>query len=408
MKKTKVLLICVICIVLSSIITFALTDTVNVKSGDKVVISKEEYEKLKNVSDEFAKEIQLRDYIRDKFYFEYDEDKFHEYMNKALFESLDDPYSYYMTEEEYKEFEMSSDGEYTGVGIVMAIDDKDRIVIVTPIEDTPAKKAGIKSGDIIVSVDGELASKSNFEYIANKVRGKAGTKVVLELLRKGEDKPFKQELTRKLVKLKAVKSKMLDDKIGYIQIIKFDKDVATEFSKNLSELEQKNIEGLVIDLRGNPGGSVSEVTKIADEILGKQLIYYAEDKKGNREEEYSDSFKLEIPYVLLVNGGSASASEILAGAVKDTNSAEIIGEQTFGKGIIQVLKPLKSGDAFKLTISGYCTPNGTSIHGVGITPTIVVPANEVEKEQMTDKDDNQLQKAIEVVKEKIMESKENK
>ena len=193
---------------------------------------------------------------------------------------------------------------------------------------------------------------------------------------------------------------MLKDDIGYIRITLFDKDVASEFKRHLDDLKDQDMKGLVLDLRGNPGGSVEEVTEIADEILGKQLIFYSEDKKGEKRESFSDSSKLEVPYVLLVDGGSASASEILAGAVKDTKSAEIVGEQTFGKGIIQILRPLEDGDAIKLTVSGYFTPNGTSIHGVGIEPTVVEPLDESykQKENPTDEDDNQLQKAIDIIK----------
>lgn len=399
MKKSKVAVLCILCIILSSVGTFYIGNMVQLSKGDKIVIAKDQYEDLVAVSNEFHKEIELRSYIKDNFYFDLDESKFHEYMMKGLFESLDDPYSIYMSAEEYQEFQISSEGEYSGVGIVMAPTDEGQVVVVSPIEDTPADEAGILAGDIIVAVDGEKTTKDNFKEIADMVRGEINTKVVLTLLREGMDGPFDKEITRKLVKLQAVKSRMLQDDIGYIRITLFDKDVASEFKRHLKALKDQNMKGLVLDLRGNPGGSVEEVTEIADEILGKQLIFYSEDKNGNKHESFSDSSKLEVPYALLVDGGSASASEILAGAVKDTHSGEIIGEQTFGKGIIQILRPLQDGDAMKLTVSGYFTPNGTSIHGIGIEPTIIEPldASYLEKENPTDEDDNQLQKAIEII-----------
>jgi len=371
-----------------------------IQSGDKVILSQEQYNGLVAVNEEFEKEIQLREYIKDNFYFELDESKFHEYMLKGLFESLDDPYSVYMSPDEYTEFQISSEGEYSGVGIVMAPTDEGHVVVVSPIEDTPADQAGILAGDIIMAVDGEKTTEDNFEDIADMVRGEVNTNVVLTIRREGIEEDFDVEITRKVVKLQAVKSRILEDNIGYIRISLFDKDVASEFKKHLKELQAQNITGLVLDLRGNPGGSVDEVTEIADEILGKQLIFYSKDKNGDKRESYSDSSKLEIPYVLLVDGGSASASEILAGAVKDTDAAEIVGTQTFGKGIIQVLRPLSSGDAIKLTVSGYFTPNGTSIHEIGIEPTVVEPLSEdyVTKENPTDADDNQLQKALELIR----------
>lgn len=403
MKKSRVALLCILCIVLSSVSTFYVGNMMQIQQGDKVILSKTQYDDLVAVRDEFKKEIQLREYIKENFYFEVDESKFHEFMMKGLFNSLGDPYSMYMSEDEYEEFQVSSEGEYSGVGIVMAPTEKGQVIVVAPIEDTPADKAGILAGDVIIAVDGEETTEDNFKYIADMVRGEVNTNVTLTLRREGIEEAFDVVITRKLVKLQAVKSRMLEDGIGYVRITLFDKDVASEFKKHIKELNKENMKALVIDLRGNPGGSVQEVEDIADQLLGKQLIFYTEDNKGNRRESFSDSSKLDVPFALLVDGGSASASEILAGAVKDTSAGEIIGTKTFGKGIIQILKPLASGDAFKLTVSGYFTPNGTSIHKIGIDPTIEVELDEriFELESPTDADDNQLQKAIEVLKKEI-------
>lgn len=191
-----------------------------------------------------------------------------------------------MTAEEYTDFQVSSEGEYSGVGIVMAPTDEGHVVVVSPIEDTPADKAGILAGDIIMAVDGEKTTEDNFEEIADMVRGEVNTQVVLTIRREGVEDLIDKEITRKVVKLQAVKSRMLEDNIGYIRITLFDKDVASEFKKHLKELEGQDMQALVIDLRGNPGGSVEEVESIADQILGKQLIFYSEDKQGNRRESF--------------------------------------------------------------------------------------------------------------------------
>ena len=397
MKKINVVILCLVAIIVSSVGTFYLSNIVQIKNNDKVVISSSDYDLLINIKNNFEKEIELQGYIERNFYFDYDEEKFQEYMLKGLFESLDDPYSLYMSEKEYLDFQVSGEGEYSGIGVLMSLNDDDQVVIISPVEDTPAYEAGILSGDIIAKVGEVYAGKENFREIADMIKGDVGTEVELTILREGEEKPLVFNIERKVVKLKAVKSRVIDEDIGYIKITLFDTDVYSEFKKNFKDLESKNIKKLIIDLRGNPGGNVEEVKKIADYLLGKQIIFYTETKNGEKEEFYSDSSKIDLPFVILVNGGSASASEILAGAVKDTKAGKIIGTKTFGKGIIQILKPLPDGDAFKLTVSGYFTPNGTSIHGVGIEPDILVePAEGYDEiEEPTDKDDLQLQKAIE-------------
>lgn len=400
MKKINVVILCLVAIIVSSLGTFYLSNIVQIKNNDKVIISSSDYDLLVNIKNNFEKEIELQGYIERNFYFDYDEEKFQEYMLKGLFESLDDPYSVYMSKEEYLDFQVSGEGEYSGIGVLMSLNEDDQVVVISPIEDTPAHEAGILSGDIIAKVGEIYAGKENFREIADMIKGEVGTDVELTILREGEDEPLVFNIERKVVKLKAVKSRIIDEDIGYIKITLFDTDVYSEFKKNFEDLESKNIKKLIIDLRGNPGGNVEEVRKIADYLLGKQIIFYTETKNGEKEEFYSDSSKVDLPFVVLVNGGSASASEILAGAVKDTKAGKIIGTKTFGKGIIQILRPLPDGDAFKLTVSGYFTPNGTSIHGVGIEPDILVEQAEGydEIEEPTDKDDVQLQKAIEELK----------
>ncbi len=239
------------------------------------------------------------------------------------------------------------------------------------------------------------------------IKGNPGTKVKLTILRSGKDRPFELELKREEIRLKTVKSKVLEDHIGYIRITMFDEQTSNDFIEQLKSLEKQNIKGLIIDLRNNPGGLLDECVKVADELLGKQVIVYTQDRAGHKEYEKSDAKKVTYPYVLLVNEGSASASEILAGAVKDTKSGTLIGTTTFGKGLVQQVRPLKDGTGFKLTTSQYFTPNGTYIHGKGIEPNIVVkmPENLQEQINLTEKDDIQLQKGIEVIREKLKSSK---
>jgi carboxyl-terminal processing protease len=229
------------------------------------------------------------------------------------------------------------------------------------------------------------------------MKGDPETEVTLKIKR--DDDIFEVTIIRELIVLKSVKVKVVDDKYGVIRITMFDSKVSDEFETNLKKLLDEDIEGLIIDLRNNPGGSLREVVEIADKVLGKQMIVYTENRANHKEEYKSDANKIDLPLVVLVNEGSASASEILTGAIQDTNSGTILGTTTFGKGIVQSVIPLNDGSGIKLTTSQYFTPNGRYIHGVGIEPDIIVemPDSYYEIENPTDEDDIQLQKAIEIL-----------
>ena len=253
------------------------------------------------------------------------------------------------------------------------------ITVVSPIEDTPGERAGIRTGDKILKVDGEEVYGNKQDEAVKRIKGTPGTEVVLTLVRDGKE-PFELKVVRDTIVIKSVKSRMLtgNDKIGYLRISSFDEKVYDEFVSHYTDLKSKGSKGLIIDLRSNPGGSLQKVVEIADYILGKQLIVYTKDNQGREERFESDANKIDMPIVVLVNGGSASASEILTGAIQDGKAGIIVGTKTFGKGLVQTVRDLPDGDGLKLTIAQYFTPSGAYIHGKGIEPDVVVEAKEEE------------------------------
>lgn len=368
--------------------------------GDKEIVNSDYLRELEALESKYRKVEQLQAYIESNFYLPTDDYDFEEGLLDGLFGTLDDPYSVYMSEEEFIDFNEASSGSYGGIGIVIGPDDDNNISVVSPIEDTPGERAGILSGDKILKVDGVEVFGDKIDAAVKRMKGEPGTEVVLTILRKGQE-AFDQPIERAQIVLKSVKSRRLttDETIGYIRITSFDEKVYEEFVSHYNELLKQNIQGLVIDLRDNPGGSLGQCVEIADFILGKQVIVYTKDNSGREEKFYSDAKKIDLPITVLVNGGSASASEILTGAIKDSGSGTIIGTQTFGKGLVQTVRPLKDNTGIKLTIAQYFTPNGNYIHGTGITPDVVLELDEnyTKEDEMTD---NQLQEAIRVIQDK--------
>lgn len=392
-----------ILVVLTSVLTFTLSNIFALTVGEKVVISRSDYNYYKDVQKSYGKVLGLKSFIKENYYKDVDVEKMEDGIIKGLFESLEDPYSVYMNAKEFEDFMVHTKGSYGGIGVIMTPGEDGFVTVVAPIEDTPGEKAGLVSGDKITKVDGKEVTADKLDEAVAMIKGNPGTKVELTVLRPGREETFAVKMTREEIRLKTVKTRVLENNIGYIRITMFDEQTADDFKAQLTQLKKQKISGLVIDLRNNPGGLLSECVKIADELLGKQVIVYTEDRAGNREYERSNGTKVEFPYVLLVNKGSASASEILAGAVKDTESGTLIGTTTFGKGLVQRVKPLDDGTGFKLTTSQYFTPNGINIHGKGIEPNIVVelPEELIERGNLTDEEDIQLQKGIEVIKNKI-------
>ncbi|WP_353093445.1 S41 family peptidase [Tissierella praeacuta] len=406
MSKKQVIRLMVVLLVVTNIITFGLTNLMSVTFSNKAYIPLAEYNKLKSVYNEFSKVMMVEDYVKKNYLRDVDEKKLVDGQLKGMLQALEDPYSNYMTKDEFASFLQQTSGTYAGIGVVVTPGDDNLITVVSPIEDTPGERAGIKSGDKIIKVNGVEYLGESMDEAVKVMKGEANTKVSLTILRKdknGKNKVFDIEITREIIRLITVKSNIIDDNIGYINITSFDELTYKDFKKELDKLGSHNIKGLIIDLRNNPGGLLSVCANISDELLGEGDIVYTQTKDGKREYLRSDKKMVDYPLVLLVNKGSASASEILAGAVKDHNRGILIGTTTFGKGVVQRIQDLDDGSGLRLTISEYFTPNGINIHGVGIEPDIVVELPEgVEEIGVNNlKEDNQLRRAIEEIKSKI-------
>ncbi len=294
---------------------------------------------------------------------------------KGMIDSLGDPHSNYFTKEQLETFQEDIKGKYVGVGMVVQKRVNEPLVVVSPIEDGPGYKAGMKPKDKIIAIDGESTYTLTSEEAVNKLKGKENTKVKVTVVREGVKEPKEVEITRAVVELKYVKSKMVDEKekIGYLRLTQFGEDVYPDVAKALEELQKNGMRALVFDLRSNPGGALDQAIKISSIFLQEGKVVSVKSKDGeeqisNREGKYYGDF----PLVILINGGSASASEIVAGAVKDNKRGILVGEKTFGKGSVQTLVTLPDGDGIKLTIAKYYTPSGVCIHGIGIEPDVKV------------------------------------
>lgn len=287
-----------------------------------------------------------------------------------------DPHSSFMKPEDYKELQIETKGKFGGLGIEITIRDN-ILTVVSPLEDTPADKAGIQANDQIVKIDDTTTQDMSLMDAVQKMRGPKGSKVKLTILRKGEHKPVEYELTRDIISIQSVKSRELEPGFGYIRISSFQSGTAAELRKSLNQLEsgESGLNGLILDLRNDPGGLLDQAVEVSDEFLDEGLIVYTGGRLENQKmrfEAHKKGKPRTFPIVVLVNSGSASASEIVAGALQDHKRAIIMGEQTFGKGSVQTVIPLNDGSALRLTTSLYYTPSGTSIQAKGITPDIVV------------------------------------
>ncbi len=367
------------------IVTAICTTMFQVTFGNKIIISKNLYE----VYSKYDKLLGLESIIESDFYQEVSEDDLINGAIKGLFEGLNDPYSQYYTEDEFQSLMEQTSGSFVGIGVYIGINSEDdKITIISPIEGSPAEEVGIKSGDIVVEVEGKSVESKTVDDVIKQIKGKENTKVNLTVERDGKELNF--DITRKTIVTKSVSSEVKDDDIGYLRITSFDENTYNEFEENLEELQSKNIKGLVIDLRDNPGGLLDVCVEIADDLIGKGTIVYTKDNSGKKDYYKSDDNELNMPIAVLINGGSASASEILTAALVDNGKAIAIGETSFGKGLVQSVKQLKDGTGYKLTTAQYFTPDGEYITGKGITPKI------------KEKDENeQLKQALEYIKKEI-------
>lgn len=352
------------------------------------------------VNDESVAKLEVIEEVIDEYYFEeedIDVNSMIEGMYAGMVASLGDPYSVYYTEDEWKALMQETEGIYYGIGAYISLDKTTGFGKINGvIENTPAQEAGLRENDIIYQIDGELAQGLELTEIVSRIKGEAGTTVHLTLYREGEEDYLEVDVVRKQIESPTVNYEMLNDQIGYIQITEFDDVTVDQFAEALAVIKGSDAKGLVLDLRSNPGGSLSAVVDIARQILPRGLIVYTEDRAGEKV-EYSckGENELQIPLVVLVNGNSASAAEILAGAVKDYGTGTLIGTTTFGKGIVQRILPLTDGTALKLTVSAYYTPKGNNIHNIGIEPDIEC---EFDADTYYDEGiDNQLNRAVEEV-----------
>lgn len=317
----------------------------------------------------------------------------------GLMETVGDPYTCYYSAEEMEDLTADIEGIFHGIGAYLEMDyDAGYAKISGIIEGTPASQSDIKVGDYVVKVDGVDTYEMTLTDVVAMIRGDAGTQVVLTLNRGGEE--LEVTVTRQNIETPTVEYELLENDIAYITVTEFDDITPAQFSEALTQMETDNAKGLILDLRGNPGGSLAAVVEMCEMILPEGMIVYTEDKYGQRSEyRCKGENELDIPMVVLIDGGSASASEIMAGAIKDYGTGTLVGTTTYGKGVVQKIFTYEDGSAAKITVSKYYTPNGYNIHGVGIEPDVEV---EFDADLYLDEErDNQLEKAIEVMNEKL-------
>ncbi len=371
----KIYLLFLILIVLSFIFGFSLSYLIF--NRPKIPISKDKFELLNEVSD-----LIIKNYVDEKNEID---------LCKGLVSALNDPYSNFFTPEEYSKFREDISGEYVGIGVLIGMRDN-KVKILQVFKNSPAEEAGLPVGSYIVEVDGVIVEGLTLDEVANMVRGEEGTYVNIKVEKDSEILFFK--IQRRKIVAETVSFKMIEENIGYIKILTFTDSTPNEFIDALSEIKNKKMKGLILDLRDNPGGLLSSLQKVSNYLLPEGTLFYTE-KKRERIEFKTYGKGLDIPLVVLVNENSASASEILAGAIKDRNLGTLIGTKTYGKGLIQTIFNLKGGYGLELTTERYLTPSLYALNGKGIEPNIVVEYKENKDDPFMD---SQMSKAIEYLK----------
>lgn len=406
LKKVLITILVLALFFTSNLISYNIGNSKSKGVDSTIIAKKEDSEKTdKKLDDEYVLERinEVKSMIDKNYYKKADDYDVLMGMLKGAVSSLNDPYSYYMTEDEYKKFNEETDGEFAGLGIYVSgsIDDN-LITIVSPMKGTPADRAGLKTDDKIIKINGEDFTADKMDDAVKIMRGKPGEKVKITILRRdknGKAQFLDFDIVREIIKVQTVSSKLLKDNIGYISISGFDTPTYNDFDKQYKELKKQGMTKLILDLRNNPGGLLTTSTQVVNTFLDGGLIMYTLDKQNNKETINATKGADDIKIVVLVNKGSASASEIVAGALKDRKRATIVGTQTFGKGIVQTVYNMPDGEGLKLTTSAYYTPSGVNIHGKGIAPDVKVELNEEVKTISIDNldKDNQIQKAIEIL-----------
>ena len=358
-----------------------------------VISDNEEYEYLS-----YQEKVEtILEYLDQYYIGEVDKEKIGDGLSDGLLSGIDDKYAKYYSREEFEQLMEDSSGEYCGIGVSITQEESGEIVVYKVFEGTPAEEAGIHPMDVIVEADGER-SFADLDALVSIVRGEAGTTVDLVILRDGEEIPMTVE--RRIIVNPSVASEMLDDRIGYIAISEFNQATVTQFNDAITELEEAGMKALIIDLRDNPGGDYDSVVAMADRVLPEGTIITTKNKQGTVKEEISDEeHQLTIPMALLVNGNTASAAELFSGAIQDYGLGYIVGQQTYGKGVVQSIYRLSDGSGMKFTTDTYYTPSGRSVDGEGVTPDydVALPDEVYEDGVVTEEEDVQLQKAIELL-----------
>lgn len=395
-KKNNIYKIIMI-IVVTALVTFLLSSVIfynyymKTDGGNIKALSK--YINISNSTTTLEEKIEiLKKYLEKEYIGELDEEKMVESALKGYVDGIGDKYTEYLTPDELEDLMTSVNGNYVGIGIYMTQDKEGNIVVLLPIEGSPAEEKGLKTGDIINKINGEECKGLELTEVSNKVKGEEGTTVNLEILR--ENEIINIDVERRTVELKYIDSKVLEGNIGYIELLAFDEGATTKFKEELTKLKEQNIKSLIIDLRDNGGGLVTEAISLSEVFTPMgNVILKSYDKDGKETVTKSTNINTEkMKVVVLVNENSASATEIFAAAMQDNSLATIVGTKTFGKGVMQEVQPLKIGGALKITIEEFKTPKGNKIHQVGITPDIEIENSE--------KEDTQLQKAIEYLNKK--------
>lgn len=348
----------------------------------------------------FDKLYEVRDVINSQYYQDIDQDALVEGAIKGMVNSVGDPYTVFFNAEEYKEFNDDGDGNYVGIGVIVGIKE-DRIVVITPFEGSPAFKAGLRSGDFITKVEGVEYTGTELDKAVSVIKGEEGKPVTLTIMRNGEEQDI--TIVRASITIVNVESEMLEGDIAHVTMLQFSNNTAEQVREAMEELRDQGAKGYILDLRGNPGGFLDEAVDVASLFVEKdKTILYTLDKYDQKKEyrSYGGSF-IGAPLVVLIDGGSASASEVVSGALKDYEAATLVGQQSFGKGIVQMVYQVGDGEAVKVTVSSYYSPEGINIHGEGIAPDIEVEIPEDAEMPLTEENDTQLQKAVEVLREKM-------
>lgn len=352
-----------------------------------------------------AKVDMIQSYL-DRYYVEEpNEEQVEEMLYAGMLAGVGDRYTYYLPQESLQQYLDNSNGNFEGIGIEVYMTQEGEILISSVMPGEPAEQAGLRSGDVIIGVDGTDIRGKNLSDVVAKMRGKEGTSVEVEVYRKNTGEMLNFSVKRASVEVKSVSGRMLEDGMGYISISGFKENTYDQFRQTMESLQQAGMKGLLLDLRDNPGGLVKSVHEIGEMLLPKGTMVYTLDNREKRQDIECDAEYLDLPLVVLVNENSASASEIFAGAVKDTDRGTLVGTQTFGKGLVQRLFILPDGSGLNITIQKYYTPKGTSIHGIGITPDVVTELPEAYQNltmgQIPTEADTQLKQATEVLRQEL-------